>query len=1117
MRRRLLTIAALWVELLGTASAVERFVPQGGPLNYPTIQAAITASRSGDIVRVQPGVYQESIAFRSADLTLTSLDPADPNVVRSTVLQGDGSHSVVSFTGGQSTNAVLTGFTIQGGGGTGYASLPFQFQEGGGIYCSQSSPSIIGNVIEENRLGTNSTTTLVSGGGIAIEGGSPRIARNVLRNNSAFTGGAIYSVGGNPLVEDNWIYSNSAVIGGGAFLQDSGQFINNTVVANANDNLNVEGTMLVMNNIIATACGPGMAIGPLAMGLSQWCHFNDFWNNLGGDVIEFLATDDRAVGIAPSIPVALEGIDDNFSEDPRFVDSSHFDFHLSSDSPCVNAGDPGGWRSSNEVDIDGASRVVALRVDLGAAELHSTGDEPPSAHAGQNRTLSWNSGQVVTLDGTGSYDPNGLPLRFIWRQVAGPPVPLSVSNGLASFRPTTVCAYRFELVVNNGFHDSRPDVVQILMTDLPLIASAGLGRSLATVPDSLVLDGSHCLDPEGQPLMYHWRQVAGPIGQWNNAQSVHPVFKPAGPGVYGFELVASDAFQSSVPDRVTYYLGKVPPVANAGLTRYAGRGAITLDGSRSFAPNNSAPLEFAWRQLSGPPLNLDKTNTAYPVIQGFQQLTNKLRQAVFELVVRAGDSATATDTVAVVIVPTWKNSTLTLSNPPFNPLKPTIVGFSGGNCDSGSPVSFPTTWRALANLFTTSYNRDPDSSLSAPEYLGYGDQLITILSELAPEYEQPIQTLGWSTGNMPAADVAERLNTVYMDPRYLVNRISFLDTGCNNARYATNISDLTRARSAGKAFWIDNYYSVGGQFRQGALNIQFPVPPAVHATPNDWYFQSWNAGLASGALNLNEGVLGGAFFSVIGPGKNYQVEAGQSPYYFGWKATRSTDFPLSQLVPLSPITGRLPGLVELDGPSDGAVVKPGSVLLSSQPVLNAVKYEVLIGPSSHGLDWVAWVGDAPPHELLSELPFPTTWWTVRATDSCGTTSQADPRALFRDTDGDGLSDEMEVFVYHTDPDNPDTDADGRPDGQEILTGADPLSPFDEFTFGCQFISSDQLRLSWFADPGRIYDIEFSGTLSPSSWQTVETVTVPALGGFTQHTISRQKTSLGFYRLHARTE
>lgn len=42
-----------------------------------------------------------------------------------------------------------------------------------------------------------------------------------------------------------------------------------------------------------------------------------------------------------------------------------------------------------------------------------------------------------------------------------------------------------------------------------------------------------------------------------------------------------------------------------------------------------------------------------------------------------------------------------------------------------------------------------------------------------------------------------------------------------------------------------------------------------------------------------------------------------------------------------------------------------------------------------------------------------------------------------DSDGDGIPDAREYFVYHTDPNNPDTDGDGMNDGDEATLGTDP--------------------------------------------------------------------------------
>jgi len=59
----------------------------------------------------------------------------------------------------------------------------------------------------------------------------------------------------------------------------------------------------------------------------------------------------------------------------------------------------------------------------------------------------------------------------------------------------------------------------------------------------------------------------------------------------------------------------------------------------------------------------------------------------------------------------------------------------------------------------------------------------------------------------------------------------------------------------------------------------------------------------------------------------------------------------------------------------------------------------------------------------------------------GGNTNADIEALKnKDTDGDGLSDYDEIYIYHTSPYIKDSDSDGIPDGTEVKNGTDPNCP-----------------------------------------------------------------------------
>ena len=106
------------------------------PNTYPTIQAGINASSTGDTVLVEPGTYLENLNYNGKNIIVASLYLTNPDtaIISQTTIDGGFIGSVVKFENDEDSTTVLQGFTLTNG---------FSFGGGGGIMCnSTSSPTL---------------------------------------------------------------------------------------------------------------------------------------------------------------------------------------------------------------------------------------------------------------------------------------------------------------------------------------------------------------------------------------------------------------------------------------------------------------------------------------------------------------------------------------------------------------------------------------------------------------------------------------------------------------------------------------------------------------------------------------------------------------------------------------------------------------------------------------------------------------------------------------------------------------------------------------------------------------------------------------------------------------
>ena len=143
---------------------------------------------------------------------------------------------------------------------------------------------------------------------------------------------------------------------------------------------------------------------------------------------------------------------------------------------------------------------------------------------------------------------------------------------------------------------------------------------------------------------------------------------------------------------------------------------------------------------------------------------------------------------------------------------------------------------------------------------------------------------------------------------------------------------------------------------------------------------------------FNHGVVGGAYWSVIGPGKNLQLAwtPDAQTYKLQWYGDAYSGYMDFYDEPNHP--GMLPEPVTLVGPADGTVVDANGAIFSCEESENAIGYQLLFGPDPHRVMDYYIVSDTlnPPSEIITASPFEQTWWTVKVYDQYGSTIYADP-------------------------------------------------------------------------------------------------------------------------------
>lgn len=203
-------------------------------------------------------------------------------------------------------------------------------------------------------------------------------------------------------------------------------------------------------------------------------------------------------------------------------------------------------------------RLTQTRSDIAYDDLRFNAlthvGHAPTANAGADQSI--HAGQLVTLDGSGSFDDNTPTdkLVFAWTLTSKPSGSAAALSGDTTMRPSFAAdvpgVYTASLTVTDGDGlSSAPDTVVVSSLNGAPVADAGPDQG-TFVGDAVSLNASMSHDPDLDTLEYSWT-LATPVGSGAvlaGATTAFPTFTPDVPGSYVATLTVNDPFGGVATD-----------------------------------------------------------------------------------------------------------------------------------------------------------------------------------------------------------------------------------------------------------------------------------------------------------------------------------------------------------------------------------------------------------------------------------------------------------------------------------------------------------------------------------------------------------------------------------------
>jgi len=399
----------------------------GGPSPcYATVQAAVDAAVTGDIIKVAAGTYtgvlsralplgypnppasllitqvvyiSKSVIIQGGYITTNWTTP-DP-INNPTLIDAQGQGRVLVIAG--NITPTLTGLRLTNGSATGLGGGPTPMPDGGGgvyiitargtisncqvfsntadrgggFYLDSSPATLNGNAVLSNTINR-------SGGGLYLFKSAATLNGNTVRANTAdYYGGGLYLYRSPATFNGNSIISNTAdaadAAGGGLYLSESDATLINNIIADnrvvsAGSGVAVEGASprLLHTTIARNTGGDGsgvyitvtIQVGNFTVAMTNTILVSQ---TVGVRVMTATATLESTLwngNTTNSIGNVISGTH-NYTGDPAFVNPNAGNYHIGAGSAAIDRGVNAGVAT----DLDGIARPQGSAPDLGAYEL----------------------------------------------------------------------------------------------------------------------------------------------------------------------------------------------------------------------------------------------------------------------------------------------------------------------------------------------------------------------------------------------------------------------------------------------------------------------------------------------------------------------------------------------------------------------------------------------------------------------------------------------------------------------------------------------------------------------------------------------------------------------------